>query len=79
MKPGKSPFLVVKRQKLVLTCKCHLHHTLECTALLNAAISGIKKLGVNVMLLFNKCIENNERDKLMEQNASEFLGETIKP
>ena len=42
-----------------------MHLTPECTALSPAAITGIKELGMNAMLLCNNCVEQNERDNFI--------------
>ena len=46
-----------------------MHLTTECTALSTAVISGIEESGVNVMLLCNKCAENNESDNFIRGRA----------
>ena len=48
-----------------VACNCNMHLTPECTALSPAAITGIKELGMNAMLLYNNCVEQNERDNFI--------------
>ena len=54
-----------------------MHLTPECTALSIATISGIKELGVNVMVLCNKCVENNERDNFIRGRAERKKRRTL--
>ena len=54
-----------------------MHLTPECTALSTAAISGIKELVVKVMLLCNKCVENNERDNFIRGRALASVSEKL--
>ena len=64
-----------------------MHLTLECTALSPAAITGIKELDMNAMLLCNNCVEQKERDnfircrtlaKVAEKIDSLDIGERLK-
>ena len=70
-----------------MACNCNIHLTPECTALSPAAITGIKDLGMNAMLLCNNCVEQNERDnfircrilaKVTEKIDSLGVGEKLK-
>ena len=54
-----------------------MHLTPECTPFSTAAISGIKELGVNVMLLCNKCVENNERHNFIPGRALASVSEKL--
>ena len=48
-----------------VACNCNIHLTPECTALSPAAVTGIKELGMISTLLFNNCVEQNERDNFI--------------
>ena len=70
-----------------VACNCNMHLTPECTALSPAAITDIKELGMNAMLLCNNCVEQNERDnfircrtlaKVAEKIDSMGVGEKLK-
>ena len=54
-----------------------MHLTPECTALSTAAISGIKELGVIVMLLCSKCVENIERGKFIRGRVLASVSEKL--
>ena len=43
-------------------CNCHHYLTLECTALSNVALNGIREFESNVMLLCSTCVYDNKRD-----------------
>ena len=62
---------------MCVSCNCNMHLTPECIALSTAAISGIKELGVNVMLLCNKCVENNESDNFIRGRALASVSEKL--
>ena len=46
-------------------CNCNMHLTPECTAPSPAAVTGIKQLDMNAMLLCNNCVEQNKRDNFI--------------
>ena len=54
-----------------------MHLTPECTALSPAAITGIKELGKNAMLLCNNCVEQNERDNFIRCRTLAKVAEKI--
>ena len=54
-----------------------MHLTPECTTLSPAAITGIKKLGKNAMLLCNNCVEQNERENFIRCRTMAKVAEKI--
>ena len=58
-------------------CNCNMHLTPECTVLSPAAITGIKELGMNAMLLCNNCVEQNERDNFIRCQTLSKVAEKI--
>ena len=62
---------------MCVSCNCHMHLTPECTALSTAVINGIEELGVNVMLLCNKCVENNELDNFIRGRAPASISKKL--
>ena len=76
-KTGKRSIPSSEKTYMCLSCNCQMHLTPECTALSTAAISGNKELGVNVMLLCNKCVENNERDNFIRGRALASVSEKL--
>ena len=54
-----------------------MYLTPECTALSPTATIGLKKKGLNALLLCNACVENNERDNFIRcrtlSNAKEMI------
>ena len=66
-----------EKTNVCVSCNCHMHFTPECTALKTAAISGIKELGVNVIILCNKCVENIERDNFKRGRALASVSEKL--
>ena len=48
------------------TCGCRMHLNEKCTQLSKTAISGIKELGQNALLICNNCVALKKRDKLIE-------------
>ena len=76
-----------EKRYICVACNCNMHLTPECTALSPAAITGIKELGMNAMLLCNNCVEENETDnfircqilaKVAEKIDSLNVGEKLK-
>ena len=41
-----------------------MHLTAKCTKLSNNALSGIKELGMNILLLCNTCVSANQQEKI---------------
>ena len=60
-----------------VACNCNMHLTPECTALSPAAITSIKELVMNAMLLCNNCVEQNERDNFIRCRTLAKFAEKI--
>ena len=58
-----------------VACDCHLHLTRVCTGLTQVAVNGIAELGMNAMLLCNKCEEKNECETFIRCRTSDKLEE----
>ena len=56
-----------------VACSCNMHLTPECTALSPAAITVIKELGMKAMLFCKNCVEQNERDILIDIETCQKL------
>ena len=54
-----------------------MHLTTECTALSPAAINGLTEMGMIAMLLWNTCVENNERDNFIRGRALASVSEKL--
>ena len=52
-----------------VSCNTLLHMTTECTLLSQTAITGLRELGVNCMLLCNACVDKSERDNFIRCRA----------
>ena len=58
-----------------VACYCHIHLISVCTGLTQVAVNGIAELGMNAMLLCNKCVEKNERETFIRCKTSGKLEE----
>ena len=68
VQPARGPFMIVKRRGCVFLVTA-TDILLDMNAFLTAAISGIEELRANVMLFWNKCAENKNRDNFMRGRA----------
>ena len=60
-----------------VACNCNMHLTPECTVFSQAAITSIKELGKNAILLCNNCVEQNERDNFIRCQTLAKVAEKI--
>ena len=63
-----------KKSYTCVACNCKMHLTAECTALSPAAITGIKELGMNAMLLCYNCVEQNEQNESWQKLLKKSIG-----
>ena len=70
-----------------VACNSNMHLTPESTALSPVAVTGIKQLDMNAILLCNNCVQQNKRDnfircrtlaKVAEKIDSLVVGEELK-